>query len=70
MSKRYTRNPGADQIKAWKAAIAAHRKQQRQWRGRRVMQDASRIGPGMIRRPPSTEGGSGDGDHDDGPWHD
>jgi hypothetical protein len=43
-----------DQVQAWKTAIAANARQQRQRRGKRG-QDAScpRIaGPGMVRLPP------------------
>jgi hypothetical protein len=52
MSRRYTRNPGQDQIAAWKAAIAASRRQQRGKRGRRKTGLQAVSGPGMVRRPP------------------
>jgi hypothetical protein len=54
-SKRYARNPGADQIAAWKAAIAAAHRQQRLRRGKRKPSDSDglrEVGPGMVRRPP------------------
>lgn len=46
-------------LRKWKAAVAAHHKAQRQQRGKRVMKDASRIGPGMVRRlPPGQDTGT------------
>jgi hypothetical protein len=35
MAKRYARNPGTDQIQAWKRAIAQHNKQKRRNRWKR-----------------------------------
>jgi hypothetical protein len=62
-----------DQREAWRKALAAATRGQRQRRGRRVMQDASRIGPGMIRLTTVCTGeadGDDGADEDDGPWHD
>jgi hypothetical protein len=76
MGKRYERNPGADQIQAWKAAIAAQHKRQRQQRGRYIGRSATpNVSAGMMRRSPGGHPGDSDGDHDDsdhddGPWHD
>jgi hypothetical protein len=41
-----------DQLTAWKAALAAHHRQQRQQRGRVVR--GTRYGPGMARIEPAT----------------
>jgi hypothetical protein len=38
MSKRYARNPGTDQIQAWKHAVAEHNKQKRRNRWKRPAQ--------------------------------
>jgi hypothetical protein len=53
MKKRYARNPGADQIAEWKAALAAHRKRQRQQHGQRHAPGISAARPGMMRRAPA-----------------
>jgi hypothetical protein len=52
MSRRYAREPGTDQIAAWKATIAEHKRQQRQRRGRPREQAllTAVTGPGMARR--------------------
>jgi hypothetical protein len=34
-ARKYAAQPGADQIAAWKAAVSAHRKQQRRQRWKR-----------------------------------
>jgi len=59
-----------DQREAWRKALAAARRGQRQRRGRRVQKSATLlIGPGMIRRSPPQQD-DGDSDDSDGPWHD
>ena len=67
-------NPGQDQIAKWKAAIAAHHKQQRRERGNHRTSVVKDIGPGMVRRSPqhAQDGAQdgGDGADGDGPWHD
>jgi hypothetical protein len=52
VAKRYARNPGEDQVQQWKQALASHRRQQRNQRGRK--QDASSVQfrPGMVRITP------------------
>jgi hypothetical protein len=58
MTRRYAREPGADQLAKWKAAIAAAKREQRQRRGRRSTADASFgvSGPGMLRVPTARSG--------------
>jgi hypothetical protein len=55
-SRRYTRNPGQDQVAAWKAELArqAKIKRRQRWKRRRGLDTAA--GPGMVRRrPPTTQ---------------
>jgi hypothetical protein len=53
MSKRYARNPGSDQVQAWKRAVAAQRKAQRRDRWKRK---PAAYKPGMnIIQPPGRQ---------------
>jgi hypothetical protein len=51
-TKKYARNPGQDQVAAWKHAIAAANREKRQRRTKRRSGIGRVDGPGMIRLNP------------------
>ena len=64
MSKRYTRNPGNDQVAKWKAALAAKAAADRRqpYRPRKTTMNVR--GVGKVRIPAKRDRGESDGDGD------